>query len=116
MPEEIMPEPVNLDSPESDLPTGETVGEQTAAPAQVDALAERVLQIIADTQRKNRSLISIDSSFEELGIDSMDGVNIVFALENDFNINVPDEEVKNIRNVRDMVEGVRKLVLEAEPS
>ncbi len=117
-----MPEPVNLDSPESDLPTGETVGEQTAAPAQlnepaeIDALAERVLQIIADTQRKNRALISIDSSFEELGIDSMDGVNIVFALENDFNINVPDEEVKNIRNVRDMVEGVRKLVLEAEPS
>ena len=122
MPEEIIPEPVNLDSPESDLPTGETVGEQTAAPAQlnepaeIDALAERVLQIIADTQRKNRALISIDSSFEELGIDSMDGVNIVFALENDFNINVPDEEVKNIRNVRDMVEGVRKLVLEAEPS
>jgi len=40
----------------------------------------------------------------------MDGVNIVFALENEFNINVPDEEVKNIRSVRDMVEGVRKLV------
>ena len=40
----------------------------------------------------------------------MDGVNIVFALENEFNINVPDEEVKTIRSVRDMVEGVRKLV------
>ena len=43
--------------------------------------------------------------FEELGIDSMDGVNIVFALENEFNINVPDEDVKNIRSVRDMVDG-----------
>ena len=40
----------------------------------------------------------------------MDGVNIIFALENEFDINVPDEEVKNIRSVRDMVEGVRNLV------
>jgi acyl carrier protein len=72
-------------------------------------LTGRVLRIIAETQRKNPSEVTIDSSFEELGIDSMDGVNIVFALENEFDINVPDEEVKNIRSVRDMVEGVRKL-------
>jgi acyl carrier protein len=78
-----------------------------ASPA--DELTQRVLRIIAETQRKDVSQVTIDSSFEELGIDSMDGVNIVFALENEFNINVPDEEVKNIRSVRDMVEGVRKL-------
>jgi len=75
-----------------------------------DDLTPRILRIIAETQRKDVSLVTIDSSFEELGIDSMDGVNIVFALENEFNINVPDEEVKNIRSVRDMVDGVRKLV------
>jgi acyl carrier protein len=73
-------------------------------------LTQRVLRIIAETQRKDPALVTIDSSFEDLGIDSMDGVNIVFALENEFDINVPDEEVKNIRNVRDMVEGVRALV------
>ena len=80
----------------------------TASPE--DDLTRRVLRIIAETQRKDVSQVTIESSFEELGIDSMDGVNIVFALENEFNINVPDEEVKNIRSVRDMVEGVRKLV------
>jgi acyl carrier protein len=76
----------------------------------VDELTQRILRIIAETQRKDPSQVTIDSSFEDLGIDSMDGVNIVFALENEFDINVPDEEVKNIRSVRDMVEGVRKLV------
>jgi acyl carrier protein len=75
-----------------------------------DELTRRVLRIIAETQRKDPTTVTIDSSFEELGIDSMDGVNIVFALENEFNVNVPDEEVKTIRSVRDMVEGVRKLV------
>lgn len=75
-----------------------------------DLLTPRVLRIIAETQRKDPAQVTIDSSFEELGIDSMDGVNIIFALENEFDINVPDEEVKNIRSVRDMVEGVRNLV------
>jgi acyl carrier protein len=73
-------------------------------------LTQRILRIIAETQRKDPAQVTIDSSFEELGIDSMDGVNIVFALENEFDINVPDEEVKSIRSVRDMVEGVRTLV------
>jgi acyl carrier protein len=84
--------------------------------AQRDDLTQRVLRIIAETQRKDPSQVTIDSSFEELGIDSMDGVNIIFALENEFNINVPDEEVKTIRSVRDMVEGVRKLAAQATPS
>ena len=75
-----------------------------------EELTNRILRIIAETQRKDPALVTIDSRFEELGIDSMDGVNIVFALENEFDINVPDEEVKNIRSVRDMVEGVRTLI------
>ena len=79
-------------------------------------LIERVLRIIADNQRKDVSLVTVDSSFEELGIDSMDAVNIVFALENEFGINVPDEEMKNIRSVRDIVEGVHKLVSEKPPT
>ncbi len=73
-------------------------------------LTQRILRIIAETQRKDPAQVTIDSSFEELGIDSMDGVNIVFALENEFDVNVPDEEVKTIRNVRGMVEGVRTLI------
>ena len=77
---------------------------------QTDELTRRILRIIAETQRKDPAQVTIDSSFEELGIDSMDGVNIVFALENEFNINVPDEEVKNIRSVRDMVEGTIRLI------
>jgi acyl carrier protein len=77
---------------------------------QTDELTRRILRIIAETQRKDPAQVTIDSSFEELGIDSMDGVNIVFALENEFNINVPDEEVKNIKSVRDMVEGIIRLI------
>lgn len=75
-----------------------------------DELIHRVRTVIANTQRIPVEKITIDSSFEELGIDSMDGVNILFALENEFNITIPDEEAKQIRNVRQMIEGVEKLI------
>lgn len=88
-----------------------TTPEGAPKPAAYDAqVAARVLRIIADNQRKDLSLVTVASSFEELGIDSMDAVNIVFAIENEFNVNVPDEEMKNIRSVRDIVEGVCGLV------
>jgi acyl carrier protein len=54
--------------------------------------------------------VTIDSEFQQLNIDSMDAVEILFALENEFDINIPDEEVREVRNVRQMVEGVARLV------
>ncbi len=92
-----------------------TPGGMPAPGPESSDITQRVLRIIADNQRKDISLVTMESSFEELGIDSMDAVNIVFALENEFNINVPDEEMKNIRSVRDIVEGVHKLVAAKPP-
>jgi acyl carrier protein len=78
-----------------------------------DQLTERVINVIAATQRISPEKISPDKSFQELGIDSMDGINILFALENEFNITIPDEQAKQIRSIPEMVEGVRKLVDES---
>jgi len=75
-----------------------------------DDLSTRVIAVIAATQHIAVDKISEESSFQELGIDSLDGINILFALENEFNINIPDDQAQNIRTVRDAVEGVRKLV------
>lgn len=73
-------------------------------------LAAKVIQVIAQTQRIPVESISLDSTFEQLKIDSLDGINIVFALENEFNISIPDDGVQNMRSVRDTVEGVASLL------
>ena len=73
-------------------------------------LAGRVISVIANTQHLDASKLQLDSSFEELGIDSLDGVNILFALENELDIQIPDEAAKQIRSVRQAVEGVEKLL------
>ena len=53
-----------------------------------EELTERVIKIIADTQHLALEKIQPESSFQELGIDSLDGINILFAVENEFNINI----------------------------
>lgn len=75
-----------------------------------DEMIERVCKVIATSKRIAEDRVTVDSSFEELGIDSMDAVEILFALENEFEISIPDEEVKTVRNVRQMVEGVERLL------
>lgn len=73
-------------------------------------LIQRVISVIATTQKLPPEKVTIDSTFEELGIDSLDGVNILFALENEFNINIPDDKVEGVRSVRQMVESLAQVV------
>ncbi len=75
-----------------------------------DDLIQRVLKVIATSKRIPLEKVTIDGEFQQLGIDSMDAVEILFALENEFDISIPDDEVRNVRNVRDMCEGVEKLL------
>jgi acyl carrier protein len=75
-----------------------------------EELTQRVLKTIATSKRIPVEQVTIDSEFQQLGIDSMDAVEILFALENEFDISIPDEEARNVRNVRQMAEGVGKLV------
>jgi len=75
-----------------------------------DELIARVAGVIAKTQKIPLESVTIDKSFEELKIDSLDGINLLFALEGEFDIDIPDDAARGIRTVRDMVEGVEKLL------
>ena len=73
-------------------------------------VVSRVMETIAKTQKIPVESVTLDKTFEELKIDSLDGINILFALETEFNIDIPDDAARSIRSVREMVEGVEKLV------
>jgi acyl carrier protein len=76
-----------------------------------DELIQRVIAVIATTKRIPIESVTIDSDFVQLGIDSMDAVEILFALENEFDVSIPDDEVRSVRGIRQMCEGVDRLVL-----
>jgi acyl carrier protein len=77
-------------------------------------LISRVAGVIAKTQHIPPEAVTIDSTFEELKIDSLDGINILFALESEFEIDIPDDAARQIRSVRQMVEGIEKLLAAKE--
>jgi acyl carrier protein len=79
-----------------------------------EELIQRVLKVIATSKRIPLETVTIESDFQALGIDSMDAVEILFALENEFDITIPDEEARAVRSIRDMCAGVDRLVAAKE--
>jgi acyl carrier protein len=77
---------------------------------EADDLGAHVIRVIARSQRIPVDSIGLDNTFEELKIDSLDGINIVFELEKEFQIEIPDEGVQNLKSVRETVAGVRQLI------
>jgi acyl carrier protein len=77
---------------------------------QMTEIEQKVIGLVAETQKIDLAEIRPESTFEELKIDSLDGLNLLFAVESEFDIHVPDEEAKKLRSVSDVVEGVKKLL------
>ena len=65
---------------------------------------QKVKNIIADQLGVGEDEIKITSSFiEDLGADSLDIVELVMAMEEEFEVEIPDEEAENIKTVQDAV-------------
>lgn len=75
-----------------------------------DQLIARVTGVIARTQHLAPESVTIDSTFEELKIDSIDGINVLFALESEFDLDIPDDAARKIHSVREMVAGIETLL------
>lgn len=76
----------------------------------IPSIQNRVLKVIATSKHIPLESVQPDSSFESLAIDSLDRLNILFDLESEFDIEINDEEAKEVKNIREMIEGVTKLV------
>ena len=70
----------------------------------------RVISVLAESQGIDPKKITLCSTFDELGIDSFDGINVLFLIESEFDISVPDEKAKSLRGVRDIVQGIENLL------
>lgn len=73
-------------------------------------LVSRVIQVIAKSQHLEPGAIKPESTFVELGIDSLDGLQILFALEEEFEVNIPDDAGKEFDSIAKASEGIRQLM------
>jgi acyl carrier protein len=69
---------------------------------------DRVKEIIADKLSLDADEITMESSFvDDLGADSLDIVELIMALEDEFDMEIPDEEAEKISTVSNVVEYIR---------
>ncbi|MCX7881759.1 MAG: acyl carrier protein [Brevinematales bacterium] len=69
---------------------------------------DKVKEIIVDKLGVDESAVKMEASFvEDLGADSLDTVDLVMALEEEFGIDIPDEEAAKIKTVGDAVNYIK---------
>jgi acyl carrier protein len=73
-------------------------------------IEERVIAAIKKNGRLDSVSIGLNTTFEELKLESLAIICTVFDLEDAFNITIPDDAAKNMRCVRDVVDGVAFLI------
>jgi acyl carrier protein len=68
------------------------------------SIEDRVKDIIVDQLGVNADQVTIEAKFvEDLGADSLDTVELVMAFEEEFDIEVPDEEAEKLQSVGDVI-------------
>jgi acyl carrier protein len=71
-------------------------------------LEEKVKQIIVDQLGVDGDEVTPQAKFaEDLGADSLDTVELVMALEEEFGIEIPDEDAEKIATVKDAIDYIR---------
>jgi len=76
----------------------------------MDQVVTRVQSAIAKSSRIPLASVTVDSTFEDLGMDSLDRVNLLFALEEEFGITIPDEGMRQNMSVREVATGISMLL------
>ncbi len=73
-------------------------------------LRTKVIAAIADKGNQPVEAITLDSTFKELGIDSLNGFDLLCDLEEELGIVIPDDDAREITTVRDVVDCVKPLL------
>ncbi len=77
--------------------------------SQADSVEERVLNIVCEQLGTSREKVSQETSFiNDLGADLLDSVELVMEFEDEFQINIPDEDAEKIQTVGDAVKYIQE--------
>lgn len=76
-------------------------------------IEDRVKKVIVDQLNVKEEVNTEDSFVEDLGADSLDTVELVMALEDEFEIEIPDEDAETITTVRQAIDYIEAHLKEA---
>ncbi len=72
---------------------------------------EKVKKIIADQLGLEEAEVALKSTFsDDLGVDSLELFEVIISLEEEFNIEIPNEEIEDIKDVKGIVDYIEKKI------
>ncbi len=77
-----------------------------------DTVFQKVAELVAARVHISPEQVSIDSTFQDLGIDSLVALSLIYDLEDEYQIEIPNEEAMNVQTVRQVVESLGRLGVE----
>ncbi len=73
---------------------------------------DRVKKVVVDRLKREEAEVTEEASFiDDLGADSLDGVDLVIGFEDEFEIQIPDEDAEQIRTVKQAVDYIEGKVV-----
>lgn len=69
---------------------------------------DKVKSIVAEQLGVDSADITLETSFDDLNADSLDVVELIMALEEEFDIEIPDEDAEKIKTVGDAVDYIKE--------
>jgi acyl carrier protein len=75
-----------------------------------DDINQLVLEVLLRKKTVDPATIRPETTLTSLGIDSLEGLEVIFALEDRFNIRIADEDAANMKTVGEVIAGVQRLV------
>jgi len=76
----------------------------------MNSIADECIALIAKQKSIKPEQIRLESTFDELALDSLDRVSLAFDIEEKYEIEIPEDKLGQIKTVSDMVTGIEEAV------
>jgi len=75
-----------------------------------DDLLKKIVTIVVDKLDVEENKVTVDAQFiDDLGADSLDTVELIMEIEEQFEIDIPDEEAEKIQSVKDALDYIKRI-------
>lgn len=71
------------------------------------SLENKIISLVAEQLGVDAADITSETTFDDLNADSLDVVELIMALEEEFDIEIPDEDAEKIKNVKDAMDYIK---------
>jgi len=74
-------------------------------------IENKVIKTLTDMLGMPKGSVTIDSTTESLGMDSLDAIECIMAIEDEFDLEIPDEEADRLTTVKQTIEYVASMMI-----